>query len=231
MIRQIKTYPGGKGASGTYQTIINHIRPHGILIIPFLGNCAILRNISRSNHTICIDADPRIINYWKQQELDRVTFLCGDGIQYLENLSKENFNRFAEKIVVYCDPPYPISSRKGKRKIYKHEMTDEDHLRLLNAITKLKCDVLISTYPNDLYISHLLNCGWLRKSFQSKTRVGMATENLYMNYSDITELHDYSYLGKNFRERERIRNKIKRFTHKLSSLPTLERKAIITSII
>lgn len=228
MINQIKTYPGGKGASGTYQTIINQIRPHETLIIPFVGNCAILRNICRSANTICYDADPRIINYWNQQQIDRVNFICGDGIQYLEQLAD---NPPKERTVVYCDPPYPISSRKGKRKIYKYELTDADHYRILDAINKLRCDVLISTYPNELYSSQLRPYRWTLKKFESKTRQGKATEYLYMNYPEATELHDYSYLGKNFRERERIKNKIKRFTNKLSKIPILERRAIIKSIV
>ena len=39
----LTTYFGGKGSAGTYQRIINHIRPHDTLIIPFLGNYALTR--------------------------------------------------------------------------------------------------------------------------------------------------------------------------------------------
>jgi DNA adenine methylase len=45
-----------------------------------------------------------------------------------------------------------------------------------------------------------------------------------------TRLHDYRYLGRNFRERLRINRKIKRMARRLARLPVLERNAIIASL-
>ena len=45
------------------------------------------------------------------------------------------------------------------------------------------------------------------------------------------QLHDYSYLGKTFRERERIRKKLQRHVQGLKRLPIFERKAIIEAIV
>lgn len=67
-IANITHYFGGKGSSGTYQAIINEIRPHDVLVVPFLGNCAITRYIKRSGHTIGIDASSFIIDCWKEMQ-------------------------------------------------------------------------------------------------------------------------------------------------------------------
>jgi hypothetical protein len=51
-----------------------------------------------------------------------------------------------------------------------------------------------------------------------------------MNYEAPVELHEYRYLGNNFRERERIKRKTKRWTAKLQSMPILERQALLCAM-
>jgi hypothetical protein len=51
-----------------------------------------------------------------------------------------------------------------------------------------------------------------------------------MNYPEPVELHDYRYLGRNFRERERIKRKTQRWERKLRSMPALERHAIFAAM-
>jgi len=221
-IKGIKTYPGGKGSAGTYQKIINEIRPHHQLIIPFLGNCGVVRNITRATTTIGIDISREIVDTWRKMKFDWINLFSLDAITYLEYY-------FPPGTVIYCDPPYPIESRSSKRKIYDHEMSMDDHERLLKSLKKQKCDVLISTYENDLYKQELSD--WRLKKFLAMTRGGLRTEYLYMNYPEPVELHDYRFLGENFRERERISNKIKRHVNRLKKLPILERKAILKSLV
>jgi len=238
-IKGIDGYPGGKSGAGTYQKIINEIRPHHQLVIPFLGNCAIIRNISRAFITIGIDACSQIISKWSTVELDRIDLINDCGIKFLENeifknpgiieTNKLNCPFFSGNTVIYCDPPYPIESRSTKREIYKYEMNIDDHERLLKAIKKQCCDVLISTYENDLYKDELKD--WRLKKFMSMTRGGLRQEYLYMNYPEPDELHDYSFLGHDYRERERISKKIKRHVDRLMSLPVLERKAILKNLV
>jgi DNA adenine methylase len=50
----------------------------------------------------------------------------------------------------YCDPPYPHSVRTA-RSAYQHEMTDEDHLRLLDAILSVRGAVVLSGYRSAIY--------------------------------------------------------------------------------
>ena len=121
-----------------------------------------------------------------------------------------------------------METRRSKRPIYQYEMTNEDHQRLLEFILRLDCMVMISGYWSPLYENKLI--GWRSITYQSQTRGGAtATEWLWMNYPQPTELHDYSYLGGDFRERERISRKRKRWIKRLLTLPQLERAAILSA--
>jgi hypothetical protein len=51
-----------------------------------------------------------------------------------------------------------------------------------------------------------------------------------MNYDVPLELHDYRYLGSNFRERERIRRQQRRWAGKLARMKPLQRYALLAAI-
>ena len=86
-----------------------------------------------------------------------------------------------------------------------------------------------SGYWSELYAREWKD--WCSISFQAMTRSGVAaTEWLWMNYPEPFELDDYSYLGDNFRERERIKRKKVRWAERLKSMPALERFAILSVI-
>jgi DNA adenine methylase len=54
--------------------------------------------------------------------------------------------------LVYCDPPYPFSTRRaGCRKEYAHEMDDSAHERLLSRLKVLKSMAVVSGYPESIY--------------------------------------------------------------------------------
>jgi len=72
--------------------------------------------------------------------------------------------------------------------------------------------------------------GWHIHSFQAACHHGTATEWIWMNYPPPVELHDYRYLGDNFRERERITKRAKRWVARLKKMPVLERKALLSAI-
>lgn len=83
---------------------------------------------------------------------------------------------------------------------------------------------MISGYRCALYDRALAH--WRRIDFQAMTRGGPAIESLWLNYAPPRALHDYSHLGKNFRERERIKRKRDRWRRRLAAMPELERAAI-----
>ncbi len=70
----------------------------------------------------------------------------------------ERFNDWGEEGFYYLDPPYVLSTRK--KKYYKHEMSDEDHERLVDwLLTKAKVKVMLSGYDNEIY-KKLEENGW-----------------------------------------------------------------------
>jgi DNA adenine methylase len=60
----------------------------------------------------------------------------------------------------YCDPPY-VSEMRGNSK-YKHELTNEDHQELVEALLNYDGAVLLSGYDSPIY-EPLINAGWDRK--------------------------------------------------------------------
>jgi site-specific DNA-adenine methylase len=229
------SYYGGKNGSGVYQAIINQIPPHKVYIEPFLGKGAIMRYKKPAPvYNIGCELDEDLINsFWnpaiKEQGLN-IIVNHKNGIDFLHDVGHgETFIQYGKEVFVYCDPPYLIESRKTPRARYKHEFLRADHIEFLDVVTRLPFNVAISCYNNDLYSDQLK--GWRKIEFKAQTRQGSATEVLYMNYPEPEQLHDYSYLGKTFRERERIRKKLQRHVQGLKRLPIFERKAIIEAIV
>ena len=58
------TYPGGKSGAGVYQRLINLIPAHRVLISAFAGRCGVARKIRPAEHTIVIDADADVCQWW-----------------------------------------------------------------------------------------------------------------------------------------------------------------------
>lgn len=58
------SYPGGKSGAGIFQRLINLIPRHRILIVPFAGHCGVVRNIRPAEHTIVIDQNPAVCEWW-----------------------------------------------------------------------------------------------------------------------------------------------------------------------
>jgi hypothetical protein len=150
----------------------------------------------------------------------------GDAISFLTEWGEAGWQGDE---LIYCDPPYLGSSRKSQQPIYNHEMmSDEQHIELLLLLRALPCMVMISGYWSALYMDQL--AAWRSISFQTMTHAGPATEWLWMNYPEPFELHDYRYLGENFRQRERIKRKQQRWRARLAKMPALERYALLEAI-
>lgn len=217
-------YFGGKGSSGTVQKIINCIRPADTIIEPYLGNGALIRNIRKANRMIGNDINSKVIAKWRKLGYPWLELYNQCAIDLLQSFDYTSLG----KAVVYIDPPYPLSSRKSKALVYDNEMTDLQHFQLLKVAKQLPCDVLISSYPNPIYEQELK--GWHRLEFTAKTSQGTATEVLWRNYADISILHDYSFAGQNYRERERIKRKAKRWVKNLKAMPAHEQQAIFEQL-
>lgn len=129
----------------------------------------------------------------------------------------------------YLDPPYLLDSRRSRRQLYEHELTDEQHVELLHVAVRLPCPVMISHYPHPLYARSL--AGWRTFRFQAQTRGGRpATEQVWCNYPEPAELHDARYVGGDKRERERVRRRVRNWTQGLSRMRPDERQAVLDAI-
>ena len=144
-----------------------------------------------------------------------------DAIKFLESFD------FQGDEFVYCDPPY-LHETRLKKKIYRHEYTKKDHIELLNVISKVPCNVMISGYPSELYNDILRD--WIFLEIPGSSHIGKREEGVWLNYFPKS-LHDYRFLGDNFRERERIKRKLNRWRSKASALPEFERQLIISSLV
>ena len=227
MLQQMN-YPGGKNSS--YQKIINLTPPHATYIEPFAGSGAILRYKRPAVANIAIDADGAAVEALAAAiaasgDTSAYQFINADAITWLASYP------FRGDEFVYADPPYILSSRRQHRQIYRYELSDEQHIELLAILRRLPCKVMISGYWSELYDQALTCCGWHIQTFEAMTRGGsIATEYLWMNYPEPIELHDYRYLGDNFRERERIKRKKQRWADRLQKMSILERRAILAVI-
>lgn len=213
-------YPGGKGK--IYQKLINLIPPHDVYIETHLGGGAIMRNKRLAKRNIGIDIHRRVIDMWKETNPSNVELIDMDAVSFLKSYS------FTGKEFVYCDPPYLRNTRRKSSKLYKHEYTEYQHIALLEIIKSLPCMVMISGYESILYKEYLKN--WYTRSFRACCHHGVATEWVWMNYPTPVELHEYSYLGNSFRERERIKRKTYRWKRKLESMPILEKQALLSAM-
>lgn len=76
-----------------------------------------------------------------------------DGIEIIRRMDTAN-------TLIYVDPPYCHSTRAASRG-YRHEMVDDDHSRLADALREVKGMVVLSGYPSKLYDSELYK-DWVR---------------------------------------------------------------------
>jgi DNA adenine methylase len=90
------------------------------------------------------------------ERLQGVTIEQRDATDILTKMDRED-------CLHYVDPPYPMSVRRigngtSPEHRYRHEMTDEDHLKLAKTLRCLRGMVVISSYLSPLY--ERLYAGW-----------------------------------------------------------------------
>ncbi len=102
------------------------------------------------------------------------------GVQIENRSAVELIERFNYKnVLIYCDPPYVLSTRHGKQ--YKCEMELDDHKTLLEVLLRHKGPVVISGYDNDLYDDMLDGWKKLEKIAYSQIH-SQKKEVIWMNY-------------------------------------------------
>jgi hypothetical protein len=158
-----------------------------------------------------------------------------DGIEFLRFVSTwwHRMFRLEGPVLIYCDPPYMRHTCASKCR-YKFDMTDVDHHRLLRVLLELNAlpdppMLMISGYDSTLYRERLED--WNHLTFEAMTRGGKkATEHLWFNFAPPVELHDSRYVGKNWRDRERIKRRQQTWIKTLKRLQPYEREALLAAI-
>ena len=215
-----KNYPGGKG--GVFHRLISLMPPHEVYIESHLGNGAVMRRKRPAKRNIGIEIDSKVIQMWNNDDQIDIELIHGDAISFLIGY------RYTGKELIYCDPPYLRETRKKYASLYKYEYTFNQHKELLEVLKILPCNIMISGYQSTLYSEILKD--WHTESFQAATSNGVATEWVWMNYLSPLELHDYRYLGDNFRQRERIKNKKNRWIKRLNKMSARDRQVLLNAI-
>ena len=105
------------------------------------------------------------------------------GVQIENRPAIELIRRFNfENVLIYCDPPYVLSTRHGKQ--YKCEMSDADHIRLLELLMQHKGSVIISGYDSELYNNVL--AGWHKESQIAYSQIAsQKQEVIWMNFKPV----------------------------------------------
>ena len=103
---------------------------------------------------------------WVMETVERLKEIqidCKPAINVIERFNYSN-------VLIYADPPYLLSTRSGTQ--YKHEMTDGDHIELLEKLIQHKGSVVLSGYDNDLYNDCLK--GWDKHQINTTAEHGIA---------------------------------------------------------
>lgn len=243
--KPFESYFGGKEATGVFQTIINQIPPHDLYCELFLGNGAIYRKKKKSTYSLLCDKSSKVVEEWKKLGEKEMNFsdwkvrstpkscvINDNAIAVLGVSLLDEWGKMldCEDTFIFLDPPYPLFVRKKQVETYDCELTNQDHNALLKVISCYqRAKIMICSYPNEMYDNAL--SGWRYIDFQGQTRQGKVTERIYMNYSEPTQLHDYTYLGDNYRDRHRIKKSKENIIAKFRRLSPLMRNAVLQDVI
>jgi DNA adenine methylase len=235
-----KNWVGTKNGAGVWQRIISEF-PAGIKTYfePFAGKGSIGLRCKPFPRTIFIDADASAPIFDIISPLPSITpdvsilqamrdpiAIVGDAVQWTAALKPAMNDHW----LLYVDPPYLEQVRSCKRDYYKKEFkTVEQHTQLLSLLLTLPTRIIISGYECSLYNEMLK--GWRKVSVPTVKRSGeRVTEILWINFPESIAFHDVRYLGKNFRERERIKRKKIRWVNRLNNMSRLDKAVLIDAL-
>jgi len=240
------SYPGGKSGCGVYHRLAREIPPHDERIVPFLGRCAIMRNVRPAKINIGIEIDAEVLDQWSADELQRFDLRLGDGVDFL--LWRFALNRWPATATslsplqalaavygggrpvpfIFADPPYPAATCTSGCP-YRVGFSDEQHATLLATLKLVPALVMIVSYPNELYEREL--AGWRTFKYRAFTRRGTRTEQAWCNYPAPRVLHDSRFAGRNRREREKLARRGRNWRRNYIKHPPAERAAILAELV
>lgn len=96
-----------------------------------------------------------------------------DALRLMERYDKP-------EVLMYLDPPYVMGTRRSGR-LYRHEMDDATHKRMLEIAVNSQAKIILSGYTCELYDNALK--GWRKDSVRAAITSGeKAEECIWMNY-------------------------------------------------
>ena len=112
---------------------------------------------------------------WIDDIVDRLKRVQIEHRPAVEVIKRFNYSN----CFIYADPPYVMSTRT--RENYKHEMSEENHIELLDALIHHKGKCIISGYDNDLYNDFLR--GWTKRQIANRDQLSrVRTETIWLNF-------------------------------------------------
>ena len=241
-----------------FQAVIAAMPPHDTYIETHLGSGVVMRAKPAAARQIGVEIDPRVLALFEMQggfedvtEADVERWLrqvgehhlhhmlvledvrqpapcelvLADAVLYLEKFDFAS----AGRVLVYADPPYVAATRTAfDRHQYAHEMSDDDHRRLIATLRDLPAAVMISGYPSALY-DELLG-DWRVIRFQAMTRGGPRTEELRLNFP-AGEVQWATFAGPNFTRRQNIKRKAARWKRMYAAMSPGERLAVLAALL
>lgn len=239
VMQTLHKYRGNKGIKGLYQFIINRIPECETFIEAFAGSGAITKKLLHGSstdkdgfsilnsgtmvHTIVNDCNRSVCDLLKIHLPAPTVVINFTAAQLFNELS-----RSGKDIFVYADPPYEFSTRSSNRRIYKYEMTVDDHQQFLLLAAKATFNCMISHYECQLYDEALP--GWNKETFKVSYHGTVKQECIYYNYPKPSRLLTYMYVGSDCWDRQRVTRKINRLSKKLLQLPAIERNAVLNRV-
>lgn len=193
--------------------------PHRVYIESHLGGGSVLRHKKSAERNIGVEIDPATLKKWSEKPAStELEIHHGDAVSFLTEFD------FHGGELVYSDPPYLARTRRQDR-VYTYDYTDADHVRLVSALKKLPCYVMLSGYDNELYNTMLPE--WRKVTFSAKAHTDVRKECVWLNFPEPEMLHDSRYLGSTYRERQTIQRRQMRIRSRIDCMPPIERNELL----
>ena len=106
------------------------------------------------------------------ERLRGVQIECMDAVKLIQRFNNP-------KVLIYCDPPYVLSTRHGKQ--YRCEMDNDQHEKLLDVLMEHTGPVILSGYESGLYNDRL--AGWHKEGRTAYSQIASKKQEIiWMNF-------------------------------------------------
>jgi DNA adenine methylase len=119
---------------------------------------------------------------WVMNIVDRLKQVQIEHRPAIEVIKRFNY----PNVLIYADPPYLLNTRTAKQ--YKHEMTEQDHVELLETLLQHKGKIILSGYQSNLYDEILK--GWCKESIEGRAEYygEDRKEVIWMNFEPVSQM-------------------------------------------